>query len=222
MSTKNVSEKDIVNFFVPKKSPQDSLLVTASVSMIAGTIALTGVTPSLSQVVRFPLAVSVGSLTISLFLLLWYNPRLENRCKLMKHAAGRRVEKAKEDIQKFVKFFYAPLFKAKLISNLQKLQLKKFSTRKEFEKALSSATDRADEATKPSFESDNFTVKMFYKDFLTDMYFMEEKIFHSPLDESYSKLKHFLDIFSFRFRYHFFVVGVVALTFSIITHLLLK
>jgi hypothetical protein len=222
MSKKEVSEEDIVDFFIPKKSIQDDLLATATFSMIVGSIVLIGVAPSLSQAVRFSLAVSVGSLTVSLFLLLWYNPRLETRCKLMKAAAQRRVEKAKEDIQKFTKFFYAPLFKAYLINNLQELQSKKFNSRKEFEEAIRNATDQADEDTKSTPEEKHFTVGLFYKDFLKDMYFMDEKIFHTPLDEDFSKPKHFLDIFSFRFRYHFFVVGVVSLAFSIITHLLLK
>lgn len=219
--SKIVSDNDIVKLFIPQKASQDSLLATAAVTMIAGTIAVIGIAPSINQLIRILLSVSIGSLTISLFLLLWYNPRLEKRSKLMKQIVEQRIVKIKEDIRKFTKMYYTPLFKAKLINNLEKLKSKKFSSKKEYDEAVKLSIDQADKETAPTTENKNFALEFFYKDFMTDMYFMDEKIFHTPIDESHSKIKHFLDIFSFKFRYHFFVFGTVTLTFSIIFHLLL-
>lgn len=222
MSNKEFKDEDIAGLFIPQKSAQDNLLATAAISMIVGSVVLIGIAPSLSQAVRYSLVISVSSLTISLFLLLWFNPRLEMRSKLMKTAVERRVKKVKEDIQEFTKFFYTPLFRTNLINNLQALQSRKIKSKKQFDDLLDEATNKAIEDSEPSSDSRSFTTQMFYRDFFKDMYFMDKKIFHTPLEESYGKLKHFFDIFSFRFRYHFFVVGVVALAFSIITHLLLK
>lgn len=221
MNKKELGDEDIVNLFIPRKNVQDNLLATAATGMVIGCIVLIGIAPSLSQAVRIALTTSVSSLTISLLLLLWYKPRLETRSELMRKIAENRVQKLKSDIEKFTKLFYEPLFKASLINNLQVLLTNKFNSKKVFEEAIRKATNRAEEDA-DSQENRKFTAEIFYKDFLKDMFFMDEKVFHTPLDEDYSRIKHFLDIFSFKFRYHFFVIGVVALSFSIIMHLLLK
>lgn len=223
MGKKETKEEDLINYFLPKKNSQDNLLATAAISLIVGSIVLISGAPSLSKAIRFLLVISICSLTISFLLLLWYNPRLETRCKLMKKVIKRRIEKVKKDIERFSQLFDAPLFREKIINNLEKLRSKKFNSKEEFNEAVNNAMNKASkDMESESKDQRAFMAELFYKDFMKDTYFMDEKIFHKPLNEDFSKIKHFFDIFSFKFRHQFFVVGVVALIFSIITHLLLK
>jgi len=193
----NTSDVDgLMSSFIPHKSEQDGLLSTASIGIIIGCIVLIGIAPTLSLPVRVSLSISIGCLTIGMFLLLWYNPRLEIRNEKMKSFLNKRIEKTKEDMRSFVRTYEMPLYEHAFMDTFQKLTKKSnIKTKEEYQEVIDKSVESMKAVSESISSKDDIPLRLFYKDLIADLRFWDEKIYHKPLEESNGKLKCYLDIF---------------------------
>ncbi len=223
MEDTQVDELKIIEGFIPKENKQDSLLCTASVTLIVGIIAFVSSDSILNYTVVAFLLISIVCLTLSALLLSWYNPRLSLRNEKWRTFLEGRVEKAKDDAKKFARLYSGPLFKEKMARKIEKYTLGLKDSKKEDYNLI---VDRASKESALEIDEDQeerveFFAEFMYKSFMTDLYFVEGKMFRKPLDESWAKSKFYIDIIAWRARYHFFTVGFLCLILAVTFYLIL-
>lgn len=223
MRTQDISEDELIDKYLPKEKKQDALLITASLAFLTGLITLISSSQSFSAIVVVFLIISIISFCVSIFLLFWYNPRLSLRTEKWKDFLEKRVNKMKKDAEQYAQLYESPLFREKLARKIREHAPKIAGSKKEnFRLIIDRASQEAtSEINKDYKKRKEFFANLMYKSFMTDLYFSEEKIYKEPLDEKWSRVKLRADIFAWKARYHFFVIGSISMVFAIVLHLLL-
>lgn len=217
--SEEITSTSIIESLSDKSSYEnDGKLSTACITLIAALLFLLGNSNRLSHLTSIFLVISVISLTISFLLLLWYTPRLSSRQKKWNKFVENRVGKLKDEIHQYGREEGKRDFQAKFaIKALESMKKGRKLSKEEINKIADEAMEELDKEDK---RKDGSIVKnLFLKDFMTDLFFVREKVFLKPIEEDYSKIKFYLDMISWKTRYHFFVVGLVLLSVSVIAQI---
>lgn len=214
-------ERDIKE--LSKTETTDNYIISTCIALLSGYFIMFSIAKPTNIFVCYSVTIAIFCLFVTLFAFIWHKIRWKQRMEQFIDEKNKIIKKSAKEIHDGLKDFFNPRLEAKLLRHIMAESFKSGKHPKEIDPRQFATKESADnifkevvkEDDKPLFDHIcNYTKNLSY-----ELQYAHETFLKKPLNEKYSSLKFYVDMFTHKARYHFFTIGIIFCFISIVLHL---
>lgn len=199
----------MLNEEISELEKTDQYLITANITLITGFSTFLSINnPQKLSIFSIFSLVALFCFSISLLLAFWHKVRQAKRNKLYQFKRKEAGEKEKERLSDFLDMVRETIQDRSQLLKEKAKSLNTSGIEDLFQKEHAQLKKRFQWTIEPLANIMSANFKKSY-----------QASYNEPLDEKNRKLKYYIDLFARRFRYHFFLLGLLSFFITILTNL---